>query len=199
MKSNNYPVSRKKDIVVQDLEGETLIYDLKINKAFCLNETSALIWQLCDGTKSVDEIAQLMSNNLNGSANENLVWLGLDLLDKENLLSEFTKLPPEFKQLSRREVIRKIGLGTTLALPIISSVTAPTAVQAQSTACVNLGDTCTGTIQGNCCPGTFCQDTSGGAVPTQCFICIIMNSACTDTTQCCMGAFDLVCVGGMCV
>jgi hypothetical protein len=36
------PISRQQNIVVQDLGSEVLIYDLTINKAFCLNETSAL-------------------------------------------------------------------------------------------------------------------------------------------------------------
>jgi hypothetical protein len=37
MKQKVVPQSRKNDIVVQDLNGEVLIYDLKANKAFCLN------------------------------------------------------------------------------------------------------------------------------------------------------------------
>ena len=34
---NNPPKCRKNDIVTQDLKGELLIYDLTINKAYCLN------------------------------------------------------------------------------------------------------------------------------------------------------------------
>jgi hypothetical protein len=37
------PVCRQNSLVVQELAGEILIYDLKANKAVCLNETSALI------------------------------------------------------------------------------------------------------------------------------------------------------------
>lgn len=29
---------------MQELENEVLIYDLKADNAFCLNETSALVW-----------------------------------------------------------------------------------------------------------------------------------------------------------
>jgi hypothetical protein len=42
MQSNINPKSRQNDLVVQELEGEVLIYDLSINKAYCLNPTSAL-------------------------------------------------------------------------------------------------------------------------------------------------------------
>ncbi|HZH35571.1 MAG TPA: hypothetical protein VEX64_12070 [Pyrinomonadaceae bacterium] len=43
MASKNIPKARENDLVVQELKDEVLIYDLKINKAYCLNETSAAI------------------------------------------------------------------------------------------------------------------------------------------------------------
>jgi hypothetical protein len=57
MALKDYPHSRTKELVVQELKGELLIYDLSTNKAFCLNETSALVWQLCDGKSSISEIS----------------------------------------------------------------------------------------------------------------------------------------------
>lgn len=50
--------------LVQELEKEILVYDLGIDKAFCLNKTSAIIWQLCNGANSVADIAELMSRKL---------------------------------------------------------------------------------------------------------------------------------------
>jgi hypothetical protein len=44
LKNNIKPISRKSHIVVQYFGNEILIYDLTENKAFCLNETSALVW-----------------------------------------------------------------------------------------------------------------------------------------------------------
>lgn len=43
MVSKNHPKGRTNDIIVQELDGEVLIYNLKDNKAFCLNETSSLV------------------------------------------------------------------------------------------------------------------------------------------------------------
>ena len=40
------PRSRRNDLVVQEMDGEILIYNLTENKAFSLNETSALVWEL---------------------------------------------------------------------------------------------------------------------------------------------------------
>ena len=59
------PAVKKENIVVQELDNEVLIYDLKDNKVFCLNAASAIIWQLCDGTKTVSEISQTAEKKLN--------------------------------------------------------------------------------------------------------------------------------------
>ena len=83
---NTKATSRSTEIIVQNLENEILIYDLKTNKAFCLNETSALIFQLCDGNKTVAQIKDLLSVKLKTQISEDLVWLALDGLKKNNLM-----------------------------------------------------------------------------------------------------------------
>lgn len=131
---NRAPKSRKNDLVVQEMDGEILIYDLSDNKAFSLNETSALVWELCDGNNSISEISQELSKKLKANTNEELVWLALDQLKKEKLIENEEIVPASFEGLSRREVIRKIGLGSMIALPIVSSIVAPTSVSAGSCA-----------------------------------------------------------------
>lgn len=131
MKSQK-PLSRKENIVVQEMEGEVLIYDLNDNRAVCLNETSALIWQACDGNKTPAEISKFISNKLNAPANEDLVWLALDQLKKENLIENGDALPSHFAGMSRREAIKKVGLSSLIALPVIMAVTSPAAAAAGS-------------------------------------------------------------------
>jgi hypothetical protein len=63
---------------------------------------------------------------------EEVVWLALDQLKKENLLENGGEIPTKFSGMSRREVIRKVGLATAIALPVIAGLVAPTAAQAQS-------------------------------------------------------------------
>jgi hypothetical protein len=167
------PISRQQDIVVQELKGEVLIYDLKTNKAFCLNETSALVWQLCDGNNSINQISQALSKKLNSPASENLVWLAIDQLKKENLIENSDELVSVFTGVTRREAIRKVGLGTMIAIPFISSLIAPTAAMAQSGvvgACASNSCTCTDTsvnkdaICGSCSilTCTVCRKQSAG-------------------------------------
>jgi hypothetical protein len=128
----NLPRIRMNDLVVQEHAAEVLVYDLNLNKAYCLNETSAMIWQLCDGTKTVAEIGQSLSSKLNGSITEDLVWLALDQFKRDNLLENNDRFEINFNGLSRRQVIKKIGFASMIMLPIVSSVVAPRAAEAAS-------------------------------------------------------------------
>ena len=183
MEQQTFPVSRKDELVIQQLKDEVLIYDLKINKAYCLNETSALIWQMCDGNNSITDISKQLSKKLNSKVDDDFVWLAIDGLKKDNLLADSAEVVPEFNGLSRREVIRKVGLASMIALPVISSLVAPTAAQAQSpVACRTVGQTCSPSNSvGNCCQGVaFCNN--AGAC-TQCFSSGTTALFCGDGTQ----------------
>lgn len=127
----NKPKTRNENIVIQEMNSELLIYDLKDNKAFCLNETSAIIYQLCDGKRTVAEIKSSVAEKLNQPVNDELIWLALDGLKKEGLL-ENNAIEIDFNGLNRRQIIRKVGLASLIALPIVSSIIAPSAAMAQS-------------------------------------------------------------------
>lgn len=124
------PQSRKNDLVVQEAGNELLVYDLVTNKAYCLNETLALVYRHCDGETTFDEL------KTNYRFTDDLIYLALDTLQKEQLIEEYRR---QFTNVSRRQVIRKIGLTSILALPVMTSLMAPRAVHAQSVACVNPG------------------------------------------------------------
>jgi len=126
------PQSRKQNLVEQEVDGELLIYDLETNKAFCLNQTSALVWQACDGKRTIAEIGDVLGKQLNVQTNEDIVWLALDQLSKKKLIDPPVDLGSKFQNISRREVIKKIGIGSMIALPVVASLVAPTAIHAQS-------------------------------------------------------------------
>lgn len=128
----NLPLSKKNNLVVQEIDNELLIYDLTENKAFCLNQTSGLVWQFCDGINSIEKISEFVSKKLNSPVNEDFIWLALEQLKKERLLVTEVETPAHFKGVSRRQVIKNIGLGTLVALPIVASLAAPTSVFAAS-------------------------------------------------------------------
>lgn len=145
MGNREKPLSRKDDLFVQEMNGEVLIYDLRENKAFCLNETSALVWQACDGTNSVTDISRTVGS-------EDIVWLALEELKKEKLIDHRSEPSTKFAGMSRREVIKKIGIGSMIALPVVASIVAPTAAYAASVC--NTGTTCTCQISGMAAGGS---------------------------------------------
>lgn len=170
---NKLPKSRNENILVQNLDNEILIYDLITNKAFCLNETSSKIYQHCDGKTSFDDLRRKYNFT------DDIIFLALDGLKLETLLDDNSKYISPFADLSRREVIRKVGLGTMIALPIVSSIVAPSAVMAASICLTS------GTARGNtttCC-GITCDPAFDAA----------RDAACNTTygAACCAGAEEI--------
>lgn len=205
MSNLHKPRSRENELVVQELKGEILIYDLQINKAFCLNETSALIWQFCDGNKTVSEISRELSRKLKQPTTEDLIWLALDQLKEDNLLSDRNEIEINFNGLSRREVIRKVGLASMIALPVISSLIAPIASQAASgTSCISNGSSipsCATSMSINCClnnSSSLCCSgicRVGSISSSTCVSCLPNGVFCASSSQCCSSN----CGGSVCV
>ena len=126
------PVSRKSNVVESELEKELLVYDLTVNKAFCLNQTSALVYGLADGTKTAAEISRAISVKLKTTVSEDLVWLALDGLKKDDLLENADVLTDHFAGLTRREAVKKVGLASMVMLPFITSIITPQSATAAS-------------------------------------------------------------------
>jgi hypothetical protein len=148
MKSSLIPVARKNDLVIQELQDEILVYDTKSNKAHCLNETASTVWKFCDGKNTVSDINDLIKIQTGAKVPENLIWLAIDQLNERELLEE--KFESRFAGQNRREILKKIGLATVVALPIVATITAPTAA---------LAVVCSGTVTSclGCPPTTPCD------------------------------------------
>lgn len=193
MKLGNNPQSREHDIVIQELKDEILIYDLQKNKALCLNQTSAMVWQACDGTKSVTEISGILGQKLNTTVSEDVVWLALEQFKKDNLLAQSHEFTTPLDGLTRREIVRRIGFASMVALPMISTLLAPWSTQAHSMgsgACV-----CDAPAGGNLrpegCPCTVNNDCCGVCSSGTCSP-VTAPSACS-AANCCpdLGSFDV--------
>ena len=135
------PRARQDELVVEELQDETLVYDLKRHNARCLNGTAALVWRHCDGHTSVAEVAALLEEQSATPTDEAVVWMALDRLGRAHLLSEPVTLPADRAQYSRREMLRTLRrvAGISLLLPVIESIVSPLA--AAQASCVDV-DTC---------------------------------------------------------
>ena len=190
MENKQKPIAKKTNIVIQEFENEVLIYDLKDHKVFCLNQTSAIVWQLCDGRRSVSQIADEVSKQLKTLVNEDLILLAVDELGRNDLLENVEYFP----QQNRREAIKKIGLTSMIALPLVSFLVAPSAISAQSAAAI--GGACTLGTPSTCSTsnclnsggsGLCCSAISAQANNPGYTICTNDASAAAFAVRCCSG------------
>ena len=151
--AEHFPRMRKQGLVVDDLPDEVLVYDLERDQAHCLNRTAALVWRCCDGNTAAPEIARRLKVELDAPFNEELVWVALEQLEKQNLLDHSISIPSQFTRLSRRQMIRNLGLAAAIAVPVVTSIVAPTAVQAAT--CNPSGAVCSPTKL--CCSPLGCN------------------------------------------
>ncbi len=161
MNNSQIPVARKQGLVVQEMPEEVLIYDLDTNKAHCLNKTAALVWKSCDGNNSVADITKSLENGFGSRVEEDLVWLAIEQLNAKDLLTE--NVARRIKGQTRREVIKKIGFASVIALPIVASLAAPSSVMATaSCACTSPGSC---VAQTSCPNPNNCNTVAGQCIP----------------------------------
>lgn len=184
---NTLPPARCADVAVQELGKELLIYDFAAHKAYSLNETSSNVFQACDGKTTFDELKRRHQYP------DDLIFLALDELKKQNLLAEPENYHSPLAGMSRREIIRNVGLATMFAMPVISSLVAPTAANAASGTA-----TCTPNAPG-CSPISSAGTTApasdaascAAACNNRCCSCQTFNSNFSNGTCFCTGCTGL--------
>lgn len=200
------PLARNEGIVVQNLDEETLAYDLVTHQAYCLNQTASLVYRACGAKSSFEELKRTHQFT------DETIFLALDELKRANLLEEDGPYVSPFAGLSRREVITRVGLASMTALPIIHSLVAPGAASAQSGGLLPNTSRCAAPgecASGNCAStsylpvGSFCCPPGNGgtqagpigtAIGLECF-----NSCSQAASVCCSGsATSTTCDTGFC-
>ena len=61
MKKNSIPRPRS-EFQLQEFDSELVLYDPEQKKVIYLSESAALIWRLCDGQRTIEEIVQLLQD-----------------------------------------------------------------------------------------------------------------------------------------
>jgi len=140
------PRSRTDNLVIRELDDETLVYDIERDEAHCLNQTAALVWAQCDGKTAAAQAALSLQSKLDVSVDTDLVWLAVKQLERFHLVESSAKSP----SVSRRNLVLKYA-PAALALPVIMSISAPTPAIVAS--CLPFGAPCGSAGQPPCCPG----------------------------------------------
>ncbi len=130
--SYSLPFRRTRDVSVQLLGDEVLVYDELRHKAFCLNAVSGWTWRLSDGRRTAAQIADAVSSELKHGVSEEIVLYALGELQRDGLL-DFGPIAPV---ASRRDLVKKLGFGAALMMPVVTAVFAPTAADAYTGHCI---------------------------------------------------------------
>lgn len=151
------PRARDTKLLVQELPDEVLIYDIERNEVHCLNGTAAQVWALCNGERSVAEIARLIGPDLELETAETVVWCALDQFGERHLLEQpegdadevedglpWASIVDRPADMTRRQMVVRLGLIVGLALPAVESIVSPPAAMAQSGLAGCSGSTQTG-------------------------------------------------------
>jgi hypothetical protein len=81
----NSVIHLKKDYLLERIDGEASVYHPTLTTAVYLNETGALIWELCDGTRSVADIITTLCDHYPESSKQ----IETDVRTLINQLSEY--------------------------------------------------------------------------------------------------------------
>jgi hypothetical protein len=185
------PRARQNGLVVRELGGEVLVYDLERDKAHALNRAAGLVWKRCNGSTTIAEITASLEGELDEPMPADAVWRAVSRLGQDGLLEREVAQPAP-RTMTRRGMMQKVGLAATAA--VITSIAVPmtaAAANCPSTTCgggcPNSGTTCSATSPG----GSACATCTAVAIGSCSHRCCIASGVCVtaaDSHLCCMGS-----------
>ena len=133
--------TQKDGLIIRAFDDEVLVYDPETTRASCLNSFAAEVLTLCDGQRSASDIKRDLPLE---DVDERLVWLALADLQKAQLLQDRVVVPfNAHGRTNRRDLLRRIGVGSAVAIPVVAGITLPpTAAHASHGPCHTEGEPC---------------------------------------------------------
>jgi hypothetical protein len=142
---------KQKKLIATRIDNELLLFEVETSIAHCLNDIASEMWVACEQQSSAVEVTEFLRTRRPDMEKE-VVWASLSKMAAAGLLEETTN--QEDIAISRRELIRKLGITAALVLPIVvTSVLVPPPAAAAS--CGTLGMLCGGG-RAPCCSGLIC-------------------------------------------
>ncbi len=186
------PAARRGGVLVEALDEDLLVFDAERQVAHSLNASAARVWEACDGSRSVSELAEECQED------EATVLLALARLREVHLLEQNEFQPPhqalEPEGVSRRLMLRKsvvAGAGVGLAIPVIRSITAPSIAMATSGRNPNPRNRQPCGVGSPCSPGSTCKASVG--------VCLRRGGqACSPMSLCSTAGGPISCQHGTC-
>ncbi len=150
------PLARSDELVVEEVDGQVLIYDQQTDEAHCLSEAAARVWRACDGQTSREQLATQLG------LEADTVKQAIGELEACGLLAGIVNPGVTRREAATR--FAKVGAAAAAA-PLVYSIVTPKPAAAQSVLalCIAIN----GAVAGHDCgsqpgPGTVgCHSVSG--------------------------------------
>ena len=152
----NLPKARTANLLEQNIGKEVMLYDLITDKAYNLNESLTIVYKACSDKQTFAELKR------NHKFTDDFIYFALDELNRNNLLADAADYRSPFSKMNRREVVKKVGLTTAVALPVILSLTAPKAARAVSGIAACRGAVCSCSVPNDSGGPALCGEDLGG-------------------------------------
>lgn len=153
------PAARQVGLVMTRTNHELMAFDTETNQLHHLNPLATAVWARLDGTQTVGDIATAVSAELDEDVSPEAIVESLRLLSNAGLLqTAWVAAQGLGSRSSRRTLLRRATVAGAVAVPVIASITAPSAAMANSVNDV-CGAPCVQGAQGqdNVCKGQCSQ------------------------------------------
>jgi len=122
---------RKSGLTIERIDSELLVFDPETDEVHSLNESSALVFDMCDGSSTTEEMrARLPEIGL--PADPEIIELALAELDEASLIEVQPALAAS--NVTRRTLTRRLGLSAVAValIPVVETILAQPAAAAGS-------------------------------------------------------------------
>ena len=117
-------------LLIERVDGEVLVVNEPSHEAHALNESAAIVFDLCDGSMSRAAMAAEVARRTGLPADESVVDLALtDLVEAGLVVLDDEELP----SITRRTLIRRLALpaAAMALLPVVETVLVPSRASGQ--------------------------------------------------------------------
>jgi hypothetical protein len=123
-------VHRRDDVVVQEIDRETMVYDPLTAEFHLLHPLAAFVFRRADGQMPLARILDEARVTLGGELSSADMDVAVAELERVNLLRHPESV--EVKRVTRRAMMQRLAAAAVLAVPLITTMAAPAAAMGVS-------------------------------------------------------------------
>lgn len=123
-------VLRRGDVIIQEIDLETMVYDPVSAEFHLLNPLAAFVFRHADGGATLDEMVEKSRAALERETGRADVDSAVAELDRVKLLEP--RDGDAAQRVTRREMVHRLAAAAVLAVPLITTLAAPAAAMAAS-------------------------------------------------------------------